>query len=442
MGQRQASIQVVITTSHHLEIFKGQTGTIKWSAKHLLPRLGRIGTEVTGSDELVLKCTRLLTPVEYRIENLIEAKKGIGFPNFEEGIFEFPNLDKGVGYPEAQLHFRHATSQVSPDVRVGLAPERNNIGIQTAEPLEEYDKCTHNRDVPHTDPSPIEPGNVAESMAQRESPVATHNEIVVSRTYYFAPPKLEVLKQHVEELRRKGIIKDSRSPYTSPAFLSLHNDMPSIILDVISVIDAETSCSEGNSEERTRFCFIVKETEKFLSDKLLKERLEIDTLQDVGTLKNKNFYTKFIKVKTKLYYKQRKFNLFREESEGYAKLIAELNQEISGNVTAKNVLEIIKSLIGCFNLDPNRVLDVILESFECRPDQHQFFIPLLRSYMSDPKILCEVLGFKYCFYQTSTEEVTPKSLYLVTALMLQHSIIALDDIYCWVSICNLTNALR
>nr|CAD7452514.1 unnamed protein product [Timema tahoe] len=130
-------------------------------------------------------------------------------------------------------------------------------------------------------------------------------------------------------------------------------------------------------------------------------------------------------------YKQRKFNLFREESEGYAKLIAELNQEISGNVTAKNVLEIIKSLIGCFNLDPNRVLDVILESFECRPDQHQFFIPLLRSYMSDPKILCEVLGFKYCFYQTSTEEVTPKSLYLVTALMLQHSIIALDDIYCW-----------
>jgi len=39
---------------------------------------------------------------------------------------------------------------------------------------------------------------------------------------------------------------------------------------------------------------------QFLSDKLLKERLEIDTLQDVGTLKNRNFYTKFIKVKTKL----------------------------------------------------------------------------------------------------------------------------------------------
>ena len=34
--------------------------------------------------------------------------------------------------------------------------------------------------------------------------------------------------------------------------------------------------------------------------------------------------TRFIKVKTKLFYKQKKFNLY--ESEGYAKLTTELNQ--------------------------------------------------------------------------------------------------------------------
>lgn len=39
---------------------------------------------------------------------------------------------------------------------------------------------------------------------------------------------------------------------------------------------------------------------QFLTDRILKERLEIETLQDVGTLKNKHFQTKFIKVKTKL----------------------------------------------------------------------------------------------------------------------------------------------
>lgn len=109
-----------------------------------------------------------------------------------------------------------------------------------------------------------------------------------------------------------------------------------------------------------------------------------------------------------------------------------------------NIYLILKSFcfLGCFNLDPNRVLDIILESFECRPDHHHFFIPLLRSYMCDPKILCEVLGFKYCFYQNNAEETTPKSLYLVTALMLQHNIIALDDIYSWVSIKDFMNKIR
>jgi len=41
-------------------------------------------------------------------------------------------------------------------------------------------------------------------------------------------------------------------------------------------------------------------------------------------------------------YKQQKFNLLREESEGYAKLITELNQDIDHEVVLQNV----KSLIG------------------------------------------------------------------------------------------------
>lgn len=44
-------------------------------------------------------------------------------------------------------------------------------------------------------------------------------------------------------------------------------------------------------------------------------------------------------------YKQRKFNLFREESEGYSKLIVELNQERPNSEVA-STLEIVKSLIG------------------------------------------------------------------------------------------------
>ncbi|XP_022828903.1 THO complex subunit 2 isoform X1 [Spodoptera litura] len=210
----------------------------------------------------------------------------------------------------------------------------------------------------------------------------------------------------------------------------LHADIPSVILDVVSVLDAET-CSDVQSEERTNFCYIVRELESFLSDKLLKERLEIDTLQDAGTLKNKLFYTKFIKIKTKLYYKQRKFNLFREESEGYSKLIVELNHEGVDKADWKSLLEIIQSLIGCFNLDPNRALDIILESFESRTHSDQLFIPLIKNYMGDPQVISEVLGFKLGNMEVLENYKEPPPLMTVIALLLQHQVIALDDIYPW-----------
>lgn len=84
-------------------------------------------------------------------------------------------------------------------------------------------------------------------------------------------------------------------------------------------------------------------------------------------------------------------------------------------------------------MDPNRVLDVILESFENKPKDAKLFIPLIKCYMNDAKIICEVLGSKYTFQRNSNENV-PHSLYVLTAQLLQHKIINLDDIYTWVGI--------
>lgn len=91
-----------------------------------------------------------------------------------------------------------------------------------------------------------------------------------------------------------------------------------------------------------------------------------------------------------------------------------------------------QSLIGCFNLDPNRVLDIILESFENKPRDSRIFVPLICSYMKDPKIVSEVLASKFTFLKNSESNV-PRSLYILTAQLLQHNIIVLDDIYIWVS---------
>lgn len=45
-------------------------------------------------------------------------------------------------------------------------------------------------------------------------------------------------------------------------------------------------------------------------------------------------------------YKQHKFNLFREENEGYSKLVSELGHERRPSVVAAAMLDNIKSLIG------------------------------------------------------------------------------------------------
>uniref|UniRef100_A0A673NPA7 THO complex subunit 2 n=1 Tax=Sinocyclocheilus rhinocerous TaxID=307959 RepID=A0A673NPA7_9TELE len=164
-------------------------------------------------------------------------------------------------------------------------------------------------------------------------------------------------------------------------------------------------------------------------DGMLKERLDPETLESLGLIKQaQQFNQKIVKIKTKLFYKQQKFNLLREENEGYAKLITELGQDLSGNLTSHIVLENIKSLIGCFNLDPNRVLDIILEVYECRSEQDEFFIPLIKSYMCEHQTLCHMLGFKFKFHQEPNGE-TPSSLYHIAAALLQHNLIALEDLY-------------
>ena len=42
---------------------------------------------------------------------------------------------------------------------------------------------------------------------------------VRSPPYYCAPPKLKLLKEFVEDLLQKGVVRPSKSPYASPAFL-------------------------------------------------------------------------------------------------------------------------------------------------------------------------------------------------------------------------------
>lgn len=162
-------------------------------------------------------------------------------------------------------------------------------------------------------------------------------------------------------------------------------------------------------------------------------------------------------------YKQNKFNLLREQSEGYSKLTAELTSSLgpahspaTGRPTepystieerARPVWEKVISLIGYFDLDPNRALDIVLDVLSVHlTTHHSFFVALLSfspwagSYrrssqdvimpvdlppnafsgktldevltiadrkasqgpaptVSGAKVLAQVLGFKFAYYQ-------------------------------------------
>uniref|UniRef100_A0A3B5LJZ0 THO complex subunit 2 n=1 Tax=Xiphophorus couchianus TaxID=32473 RepID=A0A3B5LJZ0_9TELE len=203
--------------------------------------------------------------------------------------------------------------------------------------------------------------------------------------------------------------------------MELRDDLPSILADVFCILDLETGALEEKNK-RDHYTHLVGACLA-----ILKERLDPETLESLGLIKQAHqFNQKIVKIKTKLY-KQQKFNLLREENEGYAKLITELGQDLSGNITSHLVLESIKSLI-CFNLDPNRVLDIILEVYESRSEQDEFFLSLIKSYMCEPITLCHILGFKFKFYQEPNEE-TPKSLYHIAAALLNHKLIELEDLY-------------
>jgi THO complex subunit 2 len=93
-------------------------------------------------------------------------------------------------------------------------------------------------------------------------------------------------------------------------------------------------------------------------------------------------------------YKQNKFNLLREQSEGYSKLSVELTSSLgpahshadarpvesyaSIEDRARQVWEKVISLIGYFDLDPNRALDIILDVLSVNVATHyMFFLALL-----------------------------------------------------------------
>ncbi|RDB20480.1 THO complex subunit 2 [Hypsizygus marmoreus] len=269
----------------------------------------------------------------------------------------------------------------------------------------------------------------------------------------------------------------------------------------VAALLSKTKKAKQNAEnDKETIQVIVK---KFLdlgivNPDFCRERLDSAVLANVGLIQDKgSLDKKEIRTRTGLFYKQNKFNLLREQSEGYSKLTVELTSSLgpahaslTGRPTesyeaiedrARPVWEKVISLIGYFDLDPNRVLDVILDVLSVHLATHYtFFLALLsfspwttsyRRPVADsegsmlvdlppgsfrgkcldeiltladpatrdsvpvltgnrPRVLAQVLGFKFAYYQSpEVTEATPKNLYFMAAILIREGFITLEDLY-------------
>ncbi|TAQ86345.1 hypothetical protein B7494_g5324 [Chlorociboria aeruginascens] len=120
-----------------------------------------------------------------------------------------------------------------------------------------------------------------------------------------------------------------------------------------------------------------------ISPVIMRQKLDASLLQSLQLTKD-TFIRVGIRQATHLLYRQANYNLLREETEGYSKLVTELyttsGSEPPSAEIIENAFEKVKGLIGTFDLDVGRVLDITLDVFAAVLIKHyRFFIKLLRA---------------------------------------------------------------
>lgn len=96
-------------------------------------------------------------------------------------------------------------------------------------------------------------------------------------------------------------------------------------------------------------------------------------------------------------YRQTKVNLLREQSEGYSKFIIELSHSLGPSqdaislewsqhaliATSQQTVDRLMKVAGYFDLDPTRMLDLVLDVFSTHIMTHySYFIELVRQFVS------------------------------------------------------------
>ncbi|RMX63474.1 hypothetical protein DD238_004333 [Peronospora effusa] len=223
-----------------------------------------------------------------------------------------------------------------------------------------------------------------------------------------------------------GLLKDAE--------LTKYPTACDLLTDLLWVIGNEVETNErGHERHKSRewrnLCAFVKNIgeEKLLTLLSLKATLEFDLLHDAGLAPEPQLMTKkMVRINTKTLYTQTKYNLLREETEGFSKVLCLLHTGVTTSQLEATKTDLM-ALIGFFDLDANRVLDLVLDVYEMHP-RNDCFAQLLEIFKRDS--LPHIIGFKFQFYKRDPPAIegvtTPRSLYRLAATLLKKGLLELD----------------
>lgn len=158
-----------------------------------------------------------------------------------------------------------------------------------------------------------------------------------------------------------------------------------------------------------------------------KKHLDEELLTSAGLTNSNTFSKRLKKLNTDQVYRQHKYNLLHEESEGYSKVTALLSR-LQIQAAPAYLPKSLQALIGGFDLDPNRVMDMVLSSLQYSCIVSSTTSPainVLLKLLEQVKLgasMPQILGFK--FQKCSTKMST--SLCRLTATLLSAGTISLD----------------
>ncbi|KAG6622161.1 THO complex subunit 2 [Phytophthora cinnamomi] len=223
-----------------------------------------------------------------------------------------------------------------------------------------------------------------------------------------------------------GLLKDAE--------LTKHAKACDLLTDLLWVVGHEVEASERGHERHTSrewrsLCALVKAVadEKLLALAHLKGALEFDLLHAAELVPDPQLLNKkMVRINTKTLYTQTKYNLLREETEGFSKVLCLLHTGVTKGQMQATSTDLM-ALIGFFDLDANRVLDLVLDAYEMHP-RNDCFAQLLEIFKRES--LPHIMGFKFQFYKRDPPAVegvtTPRSLYRLAATLLNKGLIKLD----------------